>query len=142
MNNQRTPALIWVALTAMCVQTMAAWVSQPAREMNQGAAIILALAATVALAINVTTISLLTRQLKRKHDPSELTALVVFPSLLWHGAALLPVSGLGSREYLFWVNVVPDPAINIAYHAVLTATFLIVFVVSLLPRRTEASRQA
>ncbi|WP_330277534.1 hypothetical protein OG205_18850 [Lentzea sp. NBC_00516] len=141
MNNQRTRVFFWVALAAMCVQTVVAWVSQPAREMNQGHYMIIALTAMATLAVNAVTISLLAWQISKKHGPNGITALVVLPSLLWHGFALLPVTGLASREFLFWVNVVPEPTFNVVYHAVMTAAFAIVFLVSFLRRRAEVPQQ-
>ncbi|SDG09943.1 hypothetical protein SAMN05216553_105325 [Lentzea fradiae] len=142
MNDQRTTAFHWAALTAMCVQAVAAWVSRPATEMNQGHYLLIALTALVALAVNAGTVGLLGWQISKKRGPDGATAAAVLPSLAWHGFALLVGTGVLSRELLFWVNVVPESAFNVAYHAVLGTVFAIVLVVSLLRRRAGVPRRA
>lgn len=140
MTDRR--ALLWLPLTAVCGQIVACWVSQPARELNQGHYLFLAALALLGLVPNLTAIALLAGQLRDRIGPNRTTALVVLPFLLWHGAALLPVSGLGSRELLLWVNLTPEPAANFVYHALLTAAFTFVFVLSLLPHGREVPQRA
>lgn len=142
MKNPPATAFLWLALAAMLVQTVASWVSEPAAEMNQGHFVLLALAAVGALVVNAGTAGLLVGQLSTKRGANLVTALAVLPSLLWHGFALFTVTGVAGRENLFWVNVVPETRFNVVYHAMLSAVFTVVLVVSLQRRRAEVPQRA
>jgi hypothetical protein len=142
MRHLLASAFLWVALAAMLVQTVASWISEPANGMSQGNFLLLAVAAAGGLVVTAGTAALLIWQLTTKRGANFVTALAVLPSLLWHGFALLTVTGAASREYLFWVNVVPESTFNVVYHAVLCAVFAIALVVSLLRPGAGAPQRA
>ncbi|MFJ5984858.1 hypothetical protein [Lentzea sp. NPDC092896] len=128
MREEKKPVILWVAVTAVVAQQLAAFVGTPDVDVNHGHLMWLGLLAFMVIPVNGCAIAVFAT----RDVPALVKAVIAGLFLAWHGYALVLLSGVaGTRSAEFYMHVLANRTVGIAYQVTQVVAFGFVVLASI-----------